>query len=97
MGMPQYLSNYGVKDFYWVLYLASPLAFLAYEYGYELGIGKLGTEMKLPSLKSDINFPSSMIFVMFLIVVSIYYYMSTYVGFLAPDLSGHLSKTGRIC
>lgn len=83
MGMTQYLSNYGVKDLYWVLYLASPLAFLAYEYGYELGIGKLGSEIKLPSLKSDIKFPSSMIFVVFLIVVSIYYYMSMYVGFYA--------------
>ena len=81
MGMPQYLANYGVKDLYWVLYLASPLAFLAYEYGYELGIGKFGSEIKLPSLKSDITFHSSMIFVVFLIVVSIYYYMSTYVGF----------------
>ena len=52
MGMPQYLSNYGVKDFYWIFYMASPLAFLAYEYGYELGLRKVGSELRLPNLKN---------------------------------------------
>lgn len=81
MGMPQYLFNYGVKDFYWVLYLASPLAFLAYEFGFERGIGRQWSKIKLPDLQKDFNFPGSLMFITFAIVIAIYYYMSRYVGF----------------
>jgi hypothetical protein len=88
LGLPQYVFNYGVKDFYWVLYLASPLAFLAYEYGYGLGIGKLPTEIRLPDLKTDFNFPGSLILLTFAIVVVIYYYMSEHVGFYGGGFKG---------
>jgi hypothetical protein len=93
LGMPQYVSNYGVKDFYWVLYLASPLAFLAYEYGYELGLGKLASEIRLPNLKSDIKLPSSMLYAMFFVVVGIYYYMSVHIGFYAGGFRAEFRQT----
>jgi hypothetical protein len=92
LGLPQYVFNYGAKDLYWVLYLASPLAFLGYEYGYELGIGKLGSQIKLPNLKTDFNFSSSLIFVTFAIVIAIYYYMSQNVGFSEAGFKGDIGE-----
>lgn len=38
-GAEQIISNYGSKEFYWILYLGAPLAFLGYELGYAAGLG----------------------------------------------------------
>jgi hypothetical protein len=89
LGLPKYLHNRGVDYLYWLLYLATPLAFLSYEFGYETGLGRKGSKIKLPDFRKSFYSPNLMMVGTFFAVVVIYLIIAQTVGFSGGAGLGH--------
>jgi hypothetical protein len=80
-GTEQYIFNYGSKEFYWLLYLGAPLAFLGYELGYAGGLGRSGNRLQLPVLDFQVEAMSRLAAVIaFAVVVVLFIYMASRFG-----------------
>lgn len=75
-GLPQFLCNRDCLGYYWLLYLMSPIAFLLYEIGYELGLGHASYKLHLPHTQELQNAAPRIMVAMFAVVMVIYLYWS---------------------